>query len=269
MERPDWAPDGIDTERPSAARIYDYALGGVHNFSVDREAARVMFEVMPDLPLSMQANRAFLRRAVQFLAERGIRQLLDVGSGIPTVGNVHEVAQRIDPETRVMYVDIDPVAVAHSRAVLTGNDRANVIQADIRQPDAILSDPDVRGLLDFDQPIGLLLVSVLQFVPEADDPPGIVARFRDALAPGSYVVISQPTNDAMRKEGEEVEQMIHERVPGNFQYATRESFERLFAGFQVERPGIVWGPLWYPDTPSYVEENPEHSMIYVGVGRKV
>lgn len=269
MERPDWVPEGIDTERPSAARIYDYALGGLHNFAIDRETARQMFAAMPDLPLLMQANRAFLRRAVQHLVGAGIRQFLDLGSGIPTVGNVHEVAHQLAPDVRVMYVDIDPVAVAHSRAVLAGNERTSVIQEDIRRPDHILAHPDVRNLLDFDQPIGLLLVSVVQFFPESDNPAGIVARFRDALAPGSFVVISQPTDDARAEEGSQAQQAFESGRPGHFHFTTRAAFERLFTDWEIVPPGIVWLPQWHPDSPADVDEHPERSMLYAGAGRKV
>jgi SAM-dependent methyltransferase len=269
MERPDWAPEGIDTERPSAARIYDYALGGLHNFAVDRETARHMFAAMPDLPLLMQANRAFLRRAVQFLVGAGIRQFLDLGSGIPTVGNVHEVARQLAPDTKVMYVDIDPVAVAHARAVLAGIEGAGVIQEDLRRPDHILAHQDVRALLDFDQPIGLLIVSVLQFFPDSDDPAGIVARFRDALAPGSYVVISQVTDDARAEEASRTAQAFSSRAPDHFHFTTRAAFERLFGGWELVPPGIVWLPEWHPDSPADVDEHPEHSMLYAGAGRKM
>ena len=267
MERPDWAPEAIDIEQPSAARIYDYALGGLHNFAVDREAAREMFALMPDMPLLMQANRAFLRRAVQFLVGAGIRQFLDIGSGIPTVGNVHEIAQQLAPETRVMYVDIDPVATAHSRAILEGNKLASVIQEDLRRPDHILAHQDVRNLLDFSQPIGLLLVAVMQFIPEEDNPPGIVARLRDALAPGSYVAMSQPTNDARVEETTQIEKLIAQ-APSPFRYATRASFERLFVGWELVDPGIVWVPQWHPDSPDDVDDHPERSIVYAGVGRK-
>ncbi len=267
MERPDWAPEAIDIDRPSAARIYDYALGGLHNFAVDREAAREMFALMPDMPLLMQANRAFLRRAVQFLVGAGIRQFLDIGSGIPTVGNVHEIAQQLAPETRVMYVDTDPVATAHSRAILEGNKLASVIQEDLRRPDHILAHQDVRDLLDFSQPIGLLLVAVMQFIPEEDNPPGIVGRLRDALAPGSYVVMSQPTNDSRGEEAARVEKLIG-RVPSPFRFATRASFERLFAGWELVDPGIVWVPQWHPDSPDDVDDHPERSSVYAGAGRK-
>ena|SRR5437870_2971585 len=267
MERPDWAPETIDIDRPSAARIYDYALGGLHNFAVDREAARDMFALMPDLPLLMQANRAFLRRAVQYLVGAGIRQFLDIGSGIPTVGNVHEIAHRSAPDTRVMYVDIDPVAVAHSRAILEGNKLTAVIQEDLRRPEHILAHPDVRGLLDFSEPIGLLLVAVMQFIPAADDPAAIVGRLRDALAPGSYVVMSQPTNDSRTDEADKVETLIAQ-LPGTFRYATRPSFERLFDGWELVDPGVVWVPEWHPDSPDTVDDEPERSLLYVGVGKK-
>jgi SAM-dependent methyltransferase len=268
MERPDWAPETIDVDRPSAARIYDYALGGLHNFAVDREAAREMFALMPDLPLLMQANRAFLRRAVQYLVGAGIRQFLDIGAGIPTVGNVHETAQQIAPDTRVVYVDIDPVAVAHSRAILEGNKLTGIIQEDLRRPEHVLAHPEVRGLLDFNQPIGLLLVAVMQFIPDEDDPAAIVARLRDAVAPGSYVAISQPTNDSRREEANRVGDVVVPRLPTPFKYASRASFERLFDGWELVEPGIVWVPEWHPDSPDTVDEEPERSLLYVGVGYK-
>jgi SAM-dependent methyltransferase len=267
MERPDWAPESIDVDRPSAARIYDYALGGLHNFAVDREAAREMFAAMPDLPLLMQANRAFMRRAVQYLVGVGIRQFLDIGSGIPSVGNVHQIARQMAPQARVMYVDVDPIAVAHSRAILEGDPLSGVVQEDLRRPDHILAHPDVRGLLDFSQPIGLLLVAVMQFVPEENDPPAIAARLRDALAPGSYVAISQPTNDSRIEEATKVEGMI-DRLPTPFRYANRAAFEQLFAGWELVEPGIVWVPEWHPDSPDNVDEHPERSIVYAGVGRK-
>jgi SAM-dependent methyltransferase len=267
MERPDWAPEAIDIDRPSAARIYDYALGGLHNFAIDREVARETFVLMPDLPLLMQANRAFLRRVVQFLVGAGIRQFLDIGSGIPTVGNVHEISRQLAPDVRVMYVDIDPVAVAHSRAILADDDMSGVIQEDLNQPEHILAHPEVRGLLDFSQPIGLLLLAVLQFVPEENDPAGIVARLGDALAPGSYIAISQPTNDSRQEEAAQVEKVIS-TLPSSFRYTDRPSFERLFAGWELVEPGVVWVPQWHPDSPENVDDQPDRSMLYVGVGYK-
>src|SRR3954452_21918503 len=167
MHRPSWVPAEVDLSRPSAARVYDYYLGGSHNLEVDRRMAREAISLWPDLPEIMQANRAFLRRAVSYLAGQGITQFLDIGSGIPTVGNVHEVAQRATPAARVVYVDIDPVAVAHSTAILGDNPGAVVIQGDVCQPERILADPQVQRLLDLQQPLVILLMALLHFV--ADD----------------------------------------------------------------------------------------------------
>src|SRR5262249_12253678 len=192
---PDWAPEGIDLDAPSVARAYDYMLGGAHNFAIDREWARSFLTVLPDFRVIARANRAFLHRAVRFMVDAGIRQFLDVGSGIPTVGNVHEIAQETHPECRVVYVDIDPVAVTHSRQILAGNDRAVVIQEDLRDPDAILRHPDTEALLDLSQPLGLMLVAVLPAIPNQDNPHDIVARLRDAWPSASYLAISPGTAD--------------------------------------------------------------------------
>src|SRR5262245_61809531 len=195
MDRPDWVPVDIDIDKPSASRVYDYSLGGSHNFAADRAIAKALHAAVPDGPLIARANRAFLRRAVLYLIDAGMRQFLDIGSGIPTVGNVHQVAQRAAPDTRVVYVDIDPVAVAHSQAILTGNDRATAIQADARHPETILAHRRVRELLDFDQPVAVMLVAVLHLVRD-DDPAGIVAALTGAVVPGSYVAISHLTGES-------------------------------------------------------------------------
>ncbi|MGY2062369.1 SAM-dependent methyltransferase, partial [Nocardia gipuzkoensis] len=190
MTRPSWAPEGIDLDRPSASRVYDYFVGGMHNFEIDRTLARQIEAFTPNVAETMRANRDLLRRCVRFLVDAGIDQFLDLGSGIPTVGNVHEVAQARNPAARVIYADIDPVAVAHSRAILDGNPDAMVVQADVAAPEAILSDPQVRDLLDFDRPIAVLLLGVLHFVPEEAEPGKCVARLQEAVAPGSYLAIT-------------------------------------------------------------------------------
>src|SRR3954468_1137650 len=190
MERPAWAPRSIDISVPSVSRIYDFYLGGSHNFEADREAARRAMEFAPGLPKTMQANRAFLRRAVRFAAEEGITQFLDIGSGIPTSGNVHEVARSARPGARVVYVDHDPVAVAHSEAVLAGDEDADVVAGDLRKPGDILANPRLRRLIDLNRPVALLLVAILHFVEDEDDPDGGVAELRDALAPGSLFVVT-------------------------------------------------------------------------------
>src|SRR6266487_1666874 len=191
--QPDWVPTDVDVDVPSAARVYDYFLGGAHNFAVDRALAEEIARMTPDVGDTMRAGREFLRRAVRFLVRAGISQFIDIGSGIPTVGNVHEIAQRLLPSAHIVYVDIDPVAVAHSRALLTGNDRVAVLHADIRDPQKILSDPALRGLIDLSRPVAILLAGIMHFIHDEDDPPGIVARLRDAVAPGSYLAISHVT----------------------------------------------------------------------------
>ena len=178
---------------PAAARVYDFYLGGFHNFAADREMGRQAIQMWPELPEIMRSNRGFLRRAVEFLVDAGVRQFLDLGSGIPTVGNVHEIAQRLAPDTRVVYVDNDPVAVEHSPAILAGDDRTAVVQRDLRDPEAVLADPAVPALLDLSRPVAVLMVAVLHFVPDEDDPAGLVARFRDAVAAGSYLALSHAT----------------------------------------------------------------------------
>jgi len=267
MGQPDWVPEGIDLSRPSVARAYDYTLGGAHNFAVDREFARQLIELVPDMRITARANRAFLHRAVRFLVQAGIRQFLDIGSGIPTVGNVHEIAQAAVPDTRVAYVDIDPVAVAHSRQILAGNPGATAIQADLRRPDDILGHPEVRALLDFDQPVALMLVAILHAVPDADDPFGIVARLRDALSPGSYLAISHATADRRADEMDEITAMFKQTTTPTTT-RTRDEVLRFFTGFELVEPGLVWSPQWRPDSPEDVGEHPERMMMYVGVGRR-
>lgn len=268
MDRPDWAPEGIDLNRPSAARIYDYWLGGTHNFAVDREIARAVTAAVPDTALIMQANRAFLYRAVHFLIDQGIRQFLDLGSGIPTLGNVHEVAQKAAPEAKVVYVDIDPIAVAHSRSILNGNPNATVIQDDLRHVDQILNNPQVRAMLDFDRPMGLLMMAVMHFIPDSDDPAGIIRGFGDALAPGSYLVLSHGTADGMSPEASRrwLELFTSTTTPGAVR--SRAEVEPFFAGFELVEPGIVWAPQWRPEHPDEVGDNPARAAAYVGVGLK-
>jgi hypothetical protein len=258
----------LDVDRPNAARIYDYFLGGSNNLAVDREVARRIVDEVADVPLIAQANRAFLRRAVLYCVEQGIRQFLDLGSGIPTVGNVHEVAQRADPACRVVYVDFEPVAVAHARAILGGNDRVAVLQQDLRDPDKILSDPALVDLLDLSRPVGILLVSVLPFIPDADHPTDIVARYRDAVVPGSYLVVSHGSAEARPEDVERVHQFYRQtRTP--VMVRTREEIAQFFDGFELVDPGLVYVQQWRPEWLGEVEDNPERTGLFVGVGRKL
>ncbi|MEO3781150.1 SAM-dependent methyltransferase [Micromonospora sp. B11E3] len=266
MERPDWAPEGIDLSKPSVARAYDYWLGGSHNFAIDREFARQAIAAVPDLRLVARANREFLHRAVRFMIDMGIRQFLDIGSGIPTVGNVHEIAQTIVPDARVVYVDIDPVAVAHSEQILSDNEFAAAIHEDLRRPEVILDHPATRALLDLNQPVGLLLASVVHAIPDEDDPYGILNRLRTALCPGSYVAISHVTTDSRPQEMGEGARLSG-RTTTPVTARTRAQVERFFDGLELVEPGVVWSPLWRPESPEDVGDHPERMSFYVGVGR--
>ncbi len=267
MDRPSWSPPDVDLQRPSAARVYDYYLGGSHNFEVDRQMAREAIRLWPDLPRIMQANRAFLRRAVRFLLREGVTQFIDIGSGIPTAGNVHEVAQRADPAARVVYVDRDPVAVAHSRAILASDERTTVVQADLRQPERTLDDATVRDVIDFDRPVAMLLVAVLHFVSDDDDPAGAVARLCAPLPRGSYLVISHATPEG-QPELAAPHQELYRRTSTPMTMRSREAITRLFGGFELVPPGLVWLPQWRPDEEEPVDSHPERTSGFAGVGRR-
>jgi SAM-dependent methyltransferase len=263
-----------DLERPSQARIYDYLLGGSHNFAVDREAARVLISMVPEVPLIAHANRAFLRRAVRFLVAAGVRQFLDIGSGVPTAGNVHELARQAAPDARVVYVDIDPVAVAEGRQILAGDDRTVVVQEDARQPERIVGHPAVRGLLDFDRPIGLVLASLLHFIPDADNPQAVVTALRDAVVPGSYLAVShvtavgQPKIPAAAAAADRAGIFALPRPPA--------ALAGFFAGFDLVAPGLVPVEQWRADPAADPIAGPvpggtadeELSCLYAGVGRR-
>jgi SAM-dependent methyltransferase len=255
----------IDVERPSQARIYDYLLGGSLNFAADRAVARQLISMVPDAPLVAQANRAFLRRAVRFLVDAGVRQFLDIGSGVPTRGNVHEVARQAAPESRVVYVDIDPAAVAHSRQLLAGDQQTVAIEEDARRPERILGHPEVRALLDLSRPVAILLISVLHFISDSDDPAGLLRLLRDALPPGSYLAISHITADDRPDTGAAV--TAANRAGAVFAAPRRRAdLERFFAGFELVEPGLVGVRQWRPDSPENSGLDPQQLCMYAGVG---
>lgn len=261
--------DHFQTERPSAARIYDYLLGGYHNFEADRTVAKQFAKLLPSIPLYMQANRAFLRRIVNYLTDQGIDQFLDIGSGIPTVGNVHEVAQKANPAARVVYVDIDSVAVRHSEQILEDNPNATVIQADVRQPQAILDHPEVRRLLDFDRPVALLLMAMLLFVTDDGEVHEVMNVLRDKLASGSYVAISHPTADDLPQEETENAKALYARSGNPVNIRSHEQIEGFFGGLQMVEPGLVYVSQWRPENSDdlFIDE-PRLSGYYGGVGIK-
>ncbi|MEU2395938.1 SAM-dependent methyltransferase [Streptomyces sp. NPDC007369] len=275
MERPAWAPPGIDISVPSVSRIYDYYLGGSHNFEVDRQAARRAMEFTPGLPKIMQANRAFMRRAVRYAADRGVAQFLDIGSGIPTFGNVHEVAQEASPDARVVYVDHDPVAVAHSKAVLAGSDSAGVVAADLRKPQDILGSSEVARLLDLERPVALLLVAVLHFLEDTDDPYAAVAELRDALPSGSLLVLTHASYEGLPLPEETASGMVdvYRDIRSPLVMRSREQVARFFDGFELVDPGLVSMPNWQPDglaapRDGEMPEDPYAFAGFGGVGRK-
>lgn len=269
MAIPKWAPGDVPLDRPSAARMYDYYLGGSHNFELDRKMAEQAIAMWPELPLIMRANRDFLRRSVNYLLSQGIEQFLDIGSGIPTVGNVHEVAHRANPEARVAYVDVDPVAVAHSRAILQGTPNVVAIEADIREPQHILEDPQVRELLDFKQPLAVLVVAVLHFLPNDAQAGASLRALCEALTPGSYLVISHASYEGMPDKRREHEE-LYARTPTPLKMRSRAEIKAFFADFELVEPGVVYLPLWRPDGPDYLFlDEPERCTGFAGVGRKV
>ncbi len=267
MELPSWASADVDIEHPSPARVYDYYLGGSHNFAVDRQLARRAIELWPDLPLIMQANRAFLRRSVRYLVSQGITQFLDIGSGIPTEGNVHEVAQVASPGCRVVYVDVDPVAAAHSRDILSGNPLADVVQADLRDVAEIFDNPTARRLLDLTQPIGVLMVAMLHFVPDPADPASVVALYHKMMPPGSHLVVSHATHEG-RPERAAAHTELYRRAGAPLTMRSRAQIEVLLGGFDLVPPGVVFLPLWRPDSPADVDDHPERFTGYAVVGRR-
>jgi hypothetical protein len=263
-------PAEIDINVPNVARLYDYFLGGAHNFTADRLFAAKVERTFPGVRDIVRLNRAFLRRAVLFMIDAGIRQFLDIGSGVPTVGNVHEIAQAANPECRVVYVDKDPVAVAHSQQLLTGNNNAVAIQADIRDPDGIVSRAETRELLNFDEPIGLLNLLIWHFVPDADDPIGLIGRYRDILAQDSYLAITHLTDDG--KPGV-FNDLVVESVRRGTDEATPRTYEQvmsMFAGFELLEPGVVPTHVWRPAGPGDFTTNVDaNTIFYAGVGRRL
>jgi len=268
-ETSEWAPKDIDLSRPAVARMYDYLLGGAHNFAVDRAAADQAIAALPFLRAVAHANRHFLRRVVQFFAAEGVDQFLDLGSGIPTVGNVHEVAQATNAGARTVYVDVDPVAVAHARAVLCDDPTSEAILADLRHPRGVFEDPAVRRLIDWKRPVAVLMVAVLHFVPDEDDPYGVVAAYREQMAPGSYLALSHASRDDQPEDMDEaVDQAVraYDDTGTGLVFRTTGQLAELLDGFVSVEPGIVPVPHWRPEPPGEsANEGPwRHGLAAVG-----
>jgi S-adenosyl methyltransferase len=257
-------PAGLDTSTPNPARIYDALLGGKDNFPADRTAAHAILNVAPQARRGAKENRAFLQRAVHYLAaDAGIRQFLDIGTGLPTQGNVHQVAQAVAPDARVAYVDHDPVVHLHADALLANHTTTVAVLADLREPEAILGHSEVRRLLDLTQPVAVLLVAVLHFLRDQEDPAGIVARLREAMAPGSHLVISHATADFHPQVGAKVTE-VYQQASAPLVLRSRSQIGRFFDGFDLVAPGLVEPASWGSNDPV----SPGAGGFYSGVARK-
>jgi hypothetical protein len=268
MQRPEWAPDDVDMDSPSPARVYDALLGGSHNFEVDRRAASNGIAAVPDLPLVAATNRRFLRRTVGHLVDSGVRQFIDVGSGIPTVGNTHEIAQARNPDCRVAYVDIDAIAVAHAQSILTGNDRTIAIRGDLRAPETLLASPELTALIDLDEPVALLLFAVLHLVTDADNPAIAVAILREAMSPGSYLAVSHLTSTHRPTDADRLSSGVAQRDRVSLIFRPRDRIESFFGDFSLLPPGLVQLHEWRPDLTQDAEGLTGSALILGGVGRK-
>ncbi|MEW1862745.1 MULTISPECIES: SAM-dependent methyltransferase [unclassified Streptomyces] len=253
----------IDTSRPHPARIYDYLLGGKDNYEVDREAGDQLIDVAPEARIGVQSNRLFLQRAVRHVVGAGVRQILDIGTGLPTSPNVHEVAQEVAPDVRIAYVDNDPIVNTHASTLMSGAGTTSIVLADLRDPRAILDHPDVHRVIDFDQPVALLLVAILHFLTDAEQPAQVVATLRDALPAGSYLVLSHATSDFNDRSDA---QDAYRTATASMNLRTRAEVEHLFEGFELVEPGLVQVPFWRPD--SKPPRSAGEIGIYGGVAHK-
>jgi hypothetical protein len=262
-----WLPAEVDPDVPSVARIYDYLLGGSHNFAPDRAMADKLLVVQPNVADIARRNRAFLRRAVVFMVAAGVRQFLDLGSGIPTAGNVHEIAQHAASGSRVVYVDYEGVAVAHSKLLLAENPDAAVVQCDVTRPDDVLSHDETRRLIDFSQPVGVLAVTIGHYLPPACDPAAVFARYRNAVAPGSHLALTHLTDDFAGLHGDEIVETM-KSTQNNVFPRTRAEVLELFGDFELIEPGLVTTSGWHPDYSVAPAVDPEDDGLYAGVAVK-
>ena len=259
-------PEGVDVTIPSVARMYDYLLGGKDNFAADREAAARLVELVPEAQQIARDNRAFMVRAVRFLAESGVEQFIDLGTGIPTSPNVHEVARQVRPAARVVYVDHDPVVLAHSRALLATDDGVISVRADLRDPDGVVADPAVAKLIDFSQPVAVLILSVLHFVSDEEGPGEIVAGFTGRLAPGGCLVISAITSDGVDEGTAAGAADLYRAARTPAVARSGEQMAEYFAGCDLVEPGLVSLVKWRPDAGTSSRQTQVHMLA--GVGRK-
>ncbi|MGI5231925.1 SAM-dependent methyltransferase [Actinoallomurus sp. CA-142502] len=255
----------IDVSRPSVARMYDYYLGGKDNYRVDREAVDRVADAMPEIRQLAQENRAFLRRAVRYMARQGIRQFIDIGSGLPTVGNTHEIAQEINPDARVVYVDNDPVVLAHGRALLAADDNTAVATADMHYPDQVLEHPQTLKLIDFNEPVGVLMIAMVHFLT-VEERSAVMSRLRDALAPGSHLTATHVTTDGKAAEAVAQIEAVYATTPTPIYFRDHAEIGHFFDGFDLVDPGLVTLDVWRPDPEDPAPD--ATGWLYGAVGRK-
>ncbi len=266
-------PPGVDTSKPSVARIYDYLLGGVNNFPVDQAAAELMKSRAPELVDGAFANRGFHQRAAKWIAEQGVRQFIDLGSGLPTVGNTHVVVRKVHPDAHVVYVDNDPMVQVYGSQLLAGDDAAAVVLADIRDPDSVLGSEAVRRLIDFREPAALMLTAVLHFVSDEDDPASLVARYVAPLAAGSYIALSHTTADHKPPRAVDAMNEAGRRSAGGNYLRTRDQVRQmvgtldLVSPYEGARPEITWVGLWGCDDPELADSEGSR-WLYCAVAGK-
>jgi hypothetical protein len=274
MSDADVVPEGVDPTRPSPARLYDYYLGGTHNYEADRQAAEQIRRAMPDLADAAWANRGFHgRAAVWMAASQGIRQFLDLGSGLPTQNNTHQAVRRVAPDARVVYVDMDPMVAAYSAPLLSADGSTTLVTADLRDPDSVLEHPELRRLIDFSQPLGVLMTAVVHFVADACDPWSLVRRYMTATAPGSYLALSHLTHERVPPQITEAGLEVYQRTATNIYARSRDEVTRFFDGLELApaQPGgeraITFVGLWGAEDVAAADSDGSRHF-YCGVARR-
>jgi hypothetical protein len=273
MTEEDLVPAGVDPARPSPARLYDYYLGGSCNYEVDRQAAEQIRAVMPELADAAWANRGFHGRAAKWMARQGIRQFIDIGSGLPTQNNTHQALRQVTPDARVVYVDVDPIVAAYAAGLLAGDGSTALIIADLRDPDQVLGAPELRRLIDFSEPAGVLMTSVLHFVADGSDPWGLVTRYMNAVAPGSFLALSHVTFDRLPPRVTKAGQEVYARASSDIHARTAAQFTRFFAGLELvgpqpgAEPGITYAGLWGAEDLQAADSDGSRAS-YCAVARK-
>ncbi|MFC5751182.1 SAM-dependent methyltransferase [Actinomadura rugatobispora] len=267
MATGEWSPTGVDLTTPNTARIYDYLLGGKDNYDADRRVGDELIEIIPEARAAARQNHLFIGRAVRYLVKEGVRQFVDIGTKLPAAGNVHEVAAAIAPDARVVFADDDPVTLTHARALLTGTGSTLVARTDPRRPDAVIDDPEVRRLIDFDRPVAVVLDRVLHFIEDVEEAVAVVARLHAALPSGSHLVFTVITDEPAPEASDDVSRVFRP-TSGFFWSRRRAEVERMVAPFALVDPGLTYTPLWRPDPAEDEVAVPEHTYTLAGVGRR-